>query len=176
MFQEKLSAEWLWGITIACVVIYVIILAVILIRTWRDNRKHGHPPMMDIAFESIMTTIISGVAVGFVFIGAHGIFNITHSTDKISEAQGINDDEFRNKIIEVSQIDSLKTEDNSEWVDKGPKVSDFKSGGFYEISGLKDGQKVNLVVFFKGDKMNVTVETPDNKAVKVEKYSYVPQG
>lgn len=172
MFQEKLGTEWIWGIAIACVAIYIVVLAAIVIRTWRDNRKHECSPMTDIVFNSIMATIISVFVVGFIFIGAHGIFNMTHSTDKISEAQGVNGDEFRHKIIEVSKIDSLKAENE----DNKPEVSGFKSGGFYEISGLKDGQKVNLVVFFKGDEMNVTVETPDNKSVKVEKYSYVPQG
>lgn len=176
MFEQKMSESFTIGLAVSCIAIFVIVLAMIVIKELKLNRKYNNPLWSDVPFSIGMTIVLGGFVFGLIMFGTNGVFNATHSTDKISESSShVNDDEFRNKVIEVSKIDSLEVEDNSGWVDEGPKVSDFKNGGFYEISGLKDGQKVNVVVFFKGDEMNVIVESPNNDAVNVEKYSYVPK-
>lgn len=176
MFAQKMDESLMAILSVSCIAVFVIVLTIFVIKQLKYNHKYDYPLWNDVSFSIVLTTLAGGAVFGIIMFTANSVFNATHSTDKISEASSFAiDGDFRNKVIEVSKIDSLAVEDNSGWVDEGPKISDFKSGGFYETSGLKDGQKVNVVVFFKGDEMNVTVESPNNDAVNVEKYSYVPK-
>lgn len=128
---------------------------------------------------------------GYAVIGCFGIVTILLSiafavfipvnnsevvlTDKLSDAKSskINKEAFKEKVMEVGHIDSLNA--NQTGLNNSATLANkFKEGDYVTLEGIKNDHKVNVVVRFKGDKMNVTVESISYDRT-IEDFSYIPK-
>lgn len=101
------------------------------------------------------------------------------NTNKITEASSLNNEKFKNKIIETADIDSLQDfplEGNDNYDYDRDIVKYFQEGGYLTTVGKKDGEKLKVTVFFKKDTMNITTQNDDDKdSSTLKEFEYTPK-
>lgn len=115
--------------------------------------------------------LIIGLIVGMVISGTAK----SDTTDKISEAKVVNNEAFSEKVIKTGELEKLSS--NSKEAISDTKVSSLKNS-YIDLSGVKDGKKVNLIVEFdKDDTMTVKVSKDGEKADEenYESFEYAPK-
>lgn len=111
----------------------------------------------------------------FIGLIVYGVYNISglndESTNKISEADKINSEKFVEKVSEITDLSNVDYADSAK---KDNILRNLKNDKFVELKGLKNGQKQDVVVFFKGEEMNITVSSPKSDSQNVEEFKYAP--
>jgi len=92
-------------------------------------------------------------------------------TDKLSEAENVNQSQMIAKISEITGVEHVKKVNPSEYF----SVDNLKNGEYVELSGIKDDKKQNVLIYFEKDKMNITVSNSTTDAQDIEKYTYSPK-
>lgn len=121
--------------------------------------------------ESVFGVVVIGIIVGIVL----SVTAKTDTTDKISEAKTVNTETFSEKVIKTGKLEKLSS--NSKEAISDTKVSSLKNS-YIDLSGVKDGKKVNLIVEFdKDDTMTVKVSKDGEKADEenYESFEYAPK-
>lgn len=121
--------------------------------------------------EAVIGVVVIGVIVGIVISGTAK----TDTTDKISESKTVNTEAFSEKIVKTGKLDKLSS--NSKEAISDTKVSSLKNS-YIDLSGIKDGKKVDLIVeFSKNDTMTVKVSKDGEKADEenYESFEYAPK-
>lgn len=137
------------------------------------NTKEGEWKNITVKEHSMSNAIM--VAIIFLFLGFIAIAAMppTENTDKLSEAVEVDNDQFIKKVTEVTDLDNVQYI-RGDYRKVSPTVDEFEKGEFFEMTGLKDGQKKQIIVFFKEDEMKITVSSPKTDAQNVEEFSYQP--
>lgn len=93
------------------------------------------------------------------------------TTDYLSQADRIDNEAFKNKVKEVSEVDGLQ---DFSMENSGSMVDGFKSGNYGSSTGIKDGKEVKVMVMFEKDVMKVFVENNGNNNSS-ESFEYSPK-
>lgn len=93
------------------------------------------------------------------------------TTNYLSQADRIDNEAFKNKVKEISEVDGLQdfSMENSDSMLDG-----FKSGNYGTSKGIKDGKEVRVMVMFDKDVMKVFVENTGNNNSS-ESFEYSPK-
>lgn len=86
-------------------------------------------------------------------------------TNSISQAKSIDDEKFLKKISQISNVTNLKYKNNESEI---MTVTDLENDDFVEIVGIKNGKKMNVLVYFEKDTMKVSVNEGPEKAQEFE--------
>lgn len=108
-----------------------------------------------------------------MIIFTNSSIQIFQTTDKISEAHSVRDNNFAEKLNKIAKIDQLSTESQAV-IENKETIEKLQEGNFVKLTGKRDDSLVNVLVQFDKDKMTVEV-APSTEFKKAERYEYIPK-
>jgi len=167
MFENQIIDSFI-AIGLIFLITAVMTVASFFVLLKPKNSKHEK----DGKFSTFCVLTFSPLFIGFFVFGIYNISGLNdETTNKLSEADRINSEKFVEKVSEVTDLNNVKY---AEKTNSDSILWNLKNDKFVELKGLKNGQKQDIVVVFKGDEMNVTVSSPKIDSQNTEEFKYTP--